>query len=93
VLRQLYPEKCYVEINPADARQLGIAERSRVRVASRRGELKAVAVLTPTVKAGEVFIPMHYPEANRLTHWAVDPHSRQPSYKACAVSLQPATQR
>ncbi|RYF50334.1 MAG: hypothetical protein EOO38_05905 [Cytophagaceae bacterium] len=30
---------------------------------------------------------MHYPEVNRLTHWAFDPHSRQPNYKACAVVL------
>jgi assimilatory nitrate reductase catalytic subunit len=28
---------------------------------------------------------MHFPEVNRLTFPAFDPHSRQPSYKACAV--------
>ncbi len=33
-------------------------------------------------------MPMHYPEANRLTFPAFDPYSRQPSYKACAVAVQ-----
>jgi assimilatory nitrate reductase catalytic subunit len=31
---------------------------------------------------------MHYEEMNRLTFPAFDPHSRQPSYKACAVSVE-----
>jgi predicted molibdopterin-dependent oxidoreductase YjgC len=39
------------------------------------------------VKNGEVFIPMHYEEINRLTFAAFDPYSRQPSYKACAVRI------
>jgi anaerobic selenocysteine-containing dehydrogenase len=37
---------------------------------------------------GQVFIPMHYATANMLTYPAVDPYSRQPAYKACAVSLR-----
>ncbi len=87
VLRQLRPEKIYVEINPRDAQQLGIAPNSAVRVASRRGELTATAHVTPTVAPGQIFIPMHYAETNRLTFAAFDPHSRQPSYKACAVKV------
>jgi predicted molibdopterin-dependent oxidoreductase YjgC len=38
---------------------------------------------------GQVFLPMHDPQVNQLTHWAVDPHSRQPSYKAAAVQVTP----
>jgi assimilatory nitrate reductase catalytic subunit len=30
---------------------------------------------------------MHFEEMNRLTFPAFDPHSRQPSYKACAVTV------
>ena len=88
VLRQLRPEKIYVEINPRDAQQLGIAPNSFVRVASRRGELTATAHVTPTVSPGQIFIPMHYAETNRLTFASFDPHSRQPSYKACAVRVE-----
>jgi len=77
-----------VEINPRDAQQHGIAPGSSVRVASRRGELTARAHVTPTVSPGQIFIPMHYAETNRLTLAAFDPYSRQPSYKACAVRVE-----
>lgn len=89
VLRQLSPANIYVEINPLDAQRLGIAPNRLVRVSSRRGELIATAFITPQVQPGQIFIPMHYAETNRLTFAAFDPHSRQPSYKACAVQLQP----
>jgi assimilatory nitrate reductase catalytic subunit len=32
---------------------------------------------------------MHFPDVNKLTFPAYDPHSRQPSYKACAVTVAP----
>jgi len=32
---------------------------------------------------------MHYEQANLLTHDSVDPHSRQPNYKSCAVRITP----
>jgi len=89
VLRKLYPAQCYVEINPQDARRLRIEPLSRVSVRSQRGSLEAVAFLTPTVQPGQLFIPMHYEEANRLTDAVFDPYSKQPSYKACAVTLAP----
>ena len=89
VLRQLYPEKIYVEINPRDASRLGIRPQQMVEVRSRRGKLTARAYVTGTVQPGHIFIPMHYVETNRLTHPTFDPYSRQPSYKACAVALSP----
>ena len=90
VLSALAPKKCYVEVNPADAARLGIEPNARVAVRSRRGSIVANAFVTPTVQAGQVFIPMHYAEANRLTHPSFDPHSRQPNYKHCAVDVAPA---
>jgi anaerobic selenocysteine-containing dehydrogenase len=87
VLRALAPKKCYVELNPADAARLGIAANARVSVRSRRATIVASAFVTSTVQAGQVFIPMHYAEANRLTHPSFDPHSRQPNYKHCAVDI------
>lgn len=88
VLRQLYPSEAYVEINPVDAERLGIEAEATVRIASRRGEVTANAFVTPTVQPGQVFMPMHYVECNVLTFPAFDPHSRQPAYKACAVSIR-----
>ncbi|MCW1912190.1 nitrate reductase [Luteolibacter sp. GHJ8] len=88
ILRKLYPQDAYVEINPKDAARLGVKEHDMIRVRSRRGELEASVYIAPTVKPGELFLPMHYPEVNRLTHSSFDPHSRQPNYKACAVTLE-----
>ncbi|MGL4401135.1 MAG: molybdopterin oxidoreductase family protein [Luteolibacter sp.] len=87
ILRKLYPQNVYLEIHPDDALRLGLKEGDPVTVRSRRGEMTAAAYLAPTVQPGQIFVPMHYPEMNRLTHSAFDPHSRQPNYKACAVSL------
>jgi assimilatory nitrate reductase catalytic subunit len=88
VLRQLYPENCYVEIHPEDAVRIGLISGGRVLVRSRRAELVADACITPVVQPGQVFIPMHYRELNPLVLSVVDPHSRQPSYKFCAVDLE-----
>lgn len=88
ILQKLYPQEIYIEIHPADARRLGLKEHDSVRVSSRRGSLEASVYLAPTVREGQVFLPMHYPEVNRLTHPSFDPHSRQPNYKACAVALE-----
>lgn len=87
ILRKLYPERPFVEINPADARQWGIAPNQRVTVESPRGSLLATAFLTHNVSRGQLFIPMHYEETNRLTDAVFDPYSKQPSYKACAVRV------
>ena len=88
VLRKLYPEAIYLEMNPGDARALGIAPHEVVTITSRRGHIDAQAVLTATVPVGQVFLPMHYVETNRLTDAVFDPYSKQPAYKACAVRVQ-----
>jgi assimilatory nitrate reductase catalytic subunit len=87
VLRKLYPKDIFVEINPGDARQLQIGPDDKAVVESQRGRVLARAVLTHAVQPGQVFIPMHYQAANQLTDAVFDPHSGQPSYKACAVRI------
>jgi assimilatory nitrate reductase catalytic subunit len=89
VLRTLYPANAYVEVNPADAARLGLEANAVVAVISRRARVECVAFITPTVQSGQVFIPMHYGVTNQLTRAEFDPHSRQPSYKHCAVRLEP----
>jgi len=90
VLQQLSPRNVYVEINPEDARRVGIRPNQDVIVESQRGALRAKAFVTYAVRPAQVFIPMHYPQTNRLTHAHFDPYSRQPSYKDCAVRIRPA---
>jgi assimilatory nitrate reductase catalytic subunit len=92
VLRRLYPRQLYVEINPADAQRLQLRPNEWVTVASRRGEVRARAFITRSVAVGQLFVPMHYEETNRLTLAVFDPYSRQPSYKACAAKVQRAEQ-
>ncbi|HWH34457.1 MAG TPA: molybdopterin-dependent oxidoreductase [Acidimicrobiales bacterium] len=89
LLRTLHPEGPYVEVNPADAGAAGIDEGQWVTVSSARGSMRARALITPAVGAGQLFVPMHDAQVNRLTHPSFDPSSRQPSYKHCAVALRP----
>ncbi|WP_010588385.1 molybdopterin oxidoreductase family protein [Schlesneria paludicola] len=88
VLQKLSPRNIYVEINPADARRLGVQPQQTVLVESRRASIRATAFLTQSVPPGQIFLPMHYAEVNRLTDAVFDPYSKQPSYKACAVRLR-----
>lgn len=88
VLRKLAPAELTAEINPADAEALGIAAGERIVVRSRRGRAEAIAFVTPTVAAGQVFLPMHFAAVNPLTFPAFDPHSRQPAYKSAAVAIE-----
>jgi anaerobic selenocysteine-containing dehydrogenase len=88
VLRKLYPKECYVEMNPEDARRMGIAPESWVRVRTRRGAVKARAFVAATVRPGQIFLPMHYDGVNALTITELDPYSRQPSYKHCAARIE-----
>jgi assimilatory nitrate reductase catalytic subunit len=87
VLKRLYPQDAYIEINPEDAKRLGIAEQQTVQVRSLRGHISANATITLGVRPGQVFMPMHYETVNQLTLAHFDTYSRQPSYKNCAVSV------
>jgi len=89
VLKKLYPDHIYVEMNSLDAELLGIEPNQKVLIASRRGQVAATVFITNTVQAGQLFIPMHYSVANELTFPAFDPCSRRPADKACAVSVLP----
>ena len=89
VLARLYPNKPFVEINPGDAKELGLKPQQNVIVQSRRGQMIANAMITPTVAPGNVFMPMHYDQVNQLTLSHFDPYSKQPSYKDCAVKIIP----
>ena len=79
----------FVEIHPDDAARLGVADGDRVRVPSRRGQIDLAARVTETVSPGVVFMPFHFAEApaNALTNDALDPTSKIPEFKVCAVQV------
>jgi assimilatory nitrate reductase catalytic subunit len=81
----------YMEMNPDAAKKLGIAHMGYARLISRRGDAVVMVQLTQRVPPNMVFIPFHFHECvNRLTIGLLDPHSRQPAFKQCAVKLEPA---
>jgi len=81
---------CYVEVNPADARQYRIKKGDLIRLISRRGAIEVKARITDVVSRGSVFVPFHFAEAaaNVLTNPAVDPVVKIPEYKVCAVRIE-----
>jgi assimilatory nitrate reductase catalytic subunit len=87
ILDKLSPDQVYVEISADDAAKLKVKNGDLLEIRSRRAYIRASAYIAPTVRPGQIFVPMHYAEVNRLTHSSFDPHSRQPNYKATAVSM------
>ncbi len=81
----------FVELHPRLAERLGAAEGDPVAVVSRRGRAVAPARITTTIRPDTVFMPFHWAgegRANTLTNPALDPTSRMPEFKACAVRLE-----
>mgnify|MGYP001157975671 CR=1 FL=1 len=89
-LNEAAPE-AYVEIHPDLAERLGIAPGERVRVTSRRGTAEGVARISTAIRSDTVFMPFHWAgdaRANLLTNPALDPTSRMPEFKVCAVRVE-----
>ncbi|MFG3494010.1 molybdopterin oxidoreductase family protein [Streptomyces sp. NPDC047928] len=83
----------FVELHPRLAERVGVAEGEPVAVVSRRGRAVAPARITTAIRPDTVFMPFHWPgegRANTLTNPALDPTSRMPEFKVCAVRLEPA---
>ena len=89
ILEHLSP-RAWLEMNPRDAKRLGLRSHNAVDVVSRRGAVRAVELrLTEIVAPGQVFMPFHFSETNvnEVTQDAFDPVSREPNYKQCAVKV------
>jgi assimilatory nitrate reductase catalytic subunit len=83
----------WVELHPAAAERLGVANGERVRVRTRRSAMELKALVTPTIRPDTLFIPFHYGHAqsvNQLTSSASDPTVKIPEFKACAAAVERA---
>jgi assimilatory nitrate reductase catalytic subunit len=81
----------FVELHPRLAERLGAAEGDPLAVVSRRGRAVAPARITTAIRPDTVFMPFHWPgegRANTLTNPALDPTSRMPEFKTCAVRVE-----
>ncbi|MFC0114239.1 molybdopterin oxidoreductase family protein [Kibdelosporangium aridum] len=90
-LMKAVPES-YVEVHPDTAERAGLTNGDMAKVESRRGEVQARVRCVSSMRPDTVFLPFHFPgenSANRLTNPALDPTSRMPEFKVCAVRLAP----
>ena len=81
------------EVHPVTARHHGLEDGDRALLATRRGEACFKVKLTPAIREDTVFVPFHWAglqAANRLTNPALDPVSRMPEFKVCAVRMAKA---
>ncbi len=80
----------YAELHPELARRVGVGPGEFVRLHNRRGSAVLRARITEDIRSDTVFVPFHWggqATANALTNPALDPVSRMPEFKACAVAV------
>lgn len=83
----------FVELHPDLASRLAVEEGEWVHVVSRRGRATGRARVTATIRPDTVFMPFHWPgtgRVNTVTNPALDPTSRMPEFKVCAVRVERA---
>ena len=88
-LHKEFPEP-HAQINHLDAQQLGLTDGDVARVVSRRGEVLTPVRLGDIVPEGAIFMDFHFANANpnALLGTSLDPVSKTPDYKVCAVKVE-----
>ncbi len=79
------------QLHPDLARRLQIGPADIVRLSTRRGAATFRAKVTDEIRADTVFVPFHWggaSAANALTNPALDPSSKMPAFKVCAVAVE-----
>jgi formate dehydrogenase major subunit len=79
-----------VEMHPADAVDLGLADGDPVTLTTRRGSVRINVRISDRQARGQVFVPMHFREAaaNLLTNPQLDPYARIAAFKVSAVRIE-----
>ncbi|WP_405808384.1 molybdopterin oxidoreductase family protein [Streptomyces sp. NBC_00210] len=86
----------FVELHPMLAERLGALEGEPLAVVSRRGRAVGPARITAGIRPDTVFMPFHWPgegRVNSVTNPALDPTSRMPEFKVCAVRVERVEQQ
>ncbi|MEV6234173.1 molybdopterin-dependent oxidoreductase [Saccharopolyspora shandongensis] len=79
-----------LDLCPADAEALGVAEGERVQISSRRGSIVAPVRLDTGLRPGLAFMTFHFPDevdVNLITIEATDPVAGTAEYKASAIRV------
>lgn len=92
-LQTLADEPGFVQVNPQDATALGIADQQLVWVSSRRGKVISRANYNARINLGAVYMTYQWwiGACNELTQENLDPISKTPETKYCAVKLDAIT--
>jgi assimilatory nitrate reductase catalytic subunit len=83
-----------LQLHPHLAARLGVSAGEALLVESRRGEVEFTVDLSSDIRADTLFAPFHWggkQAANILTVPALDPVSRMPEFKVCAVRARAVT--
>ncbi len=89
-LSQLEDEPGYLQINYKDAQKLNLEDNEIIRVSSRRGSVLTRALVTDRVQEGATYMTYQWwvGACNELTIASLDPISKTPEYKYCAVKVE-----
>jgi assimilatory nitrate reductase catalytic subunit len=89
-LEQMTP-RAVAQIHPTTATRYGLRQDGEVTLVTRRGRSRFAVEVTPSIRQDTVFVPFHWDgeeSANRLTNPVVDPVSKMPEFKVCAVRIE-----
>ena len=81
----------FVEINPEDAKKLGIKKNERIKIINKHGEIETSARITSKIAKGVLFLPIHFLDCapNLLTNSKVlDPSTKMPELKAIVARIE-----
>ena len=83
-------DESFIEVHKKDADNLGINDNEIIRIVTKRGNIKARAIVTTKPKEGITWMPFHFVEAcaNKLTIGAYDNITMTAEYKVCSVRLE-----
>lgn len=89
-LQTLADEPGYVQISPQDAAKMHLQDQQLVWVASRRGKVITRVSISERINVGAVYMTYQWwiGACNELTLDHLDPISKTPEYKYCAVKLE-----
>ena len=89
-LQTLADEPGFVQMNPEDAKVLGVKDQQLVWVSSRRGKVITRATISERTNKGAVYMTYQWwiGACNELTIDHLDPISKTPEYKYSAVKIE-----
>jgi assimilatory nitrate reductase catalytic subunit len=85
------PPPPLAEIHPSLAARFQIADGALMRITSRRGFVELRAFYTEAIRPELIFAAFHWGgnfSVNDLVGGSLDPHSKMPPFKSCAVRIE-----